>query len=246
LAFLEFEKVQGFLQEFPYTGFFFALCETLNSYGQNDQLCQVMLVSEDQLDESNKTESDDRIKACQGSTPSRNCGEEGAFKSLITNACAEEAVAVVVEEKSIWRLDNVLNEGVDCSITTLLIDGNATTDHQLLEISSPLMNGIEDNNSASEVTSTIMNGIGDNNSAPEVANPVTNENEDNEASEVTYPLMNGNEDDKAPKVLFETMGVCKAEQISPDKEAVQTLCTPGYSRISSLTRFSPGQCSRFL
>ncbi|KAH8948712.1 hypothetical protein BDL97_11G107400 [Sphagnum fallax] len=230
----------------PSPGNFQALIQLLMQSGADLTMAKVMLVSEDQLDESNKTESDDRIKACQGSTPSRNCGEEGAFKSLITNACAEEAMAVVVEEKSIWRLDNVLNEGVDCSITTLLIDGNATTDHQLLEISSPLMNGIEDNNSASEVTSTIMNGIGDNNSAPEVANPVTNENEDNEASEVTYPLMNGNEDDKAPKVLFETMGVCKAEQISPDKEAVQTLCTPGYSRISSLTRFSPGQCSRFL
>jgi hypothetical protein len=206
-----------------------------------------MLVSEDQLEETNKTESDDRVKACQGSTPSCNCGEEGAFKSLITNACAEEGMAVaVVEEKSIWRLDNVPNEGVDCSTTTLSIDGNATTDHQLLEMSSPLMNGIEDNNSASEVTSTVMKGIGDNNSAPEVANPVTNENEDNEASEVMYPMMNGNEDDKAPEVIFETMGVCKAEWISPDKGAVQTLHTPGISRISSLTRFSPGQFSRFL
>jgi hypothetical protein len=75
---------------------------------------------------------------------------------------------------------------------------------------------------------------------------VTNENEDNETSEVTYPLMNGNEDDKVPKVLFETMGVCKAEWISLDKEAVQTLCTPTYFRISSLTRFSRGHCSRFL
>jgi hypothetical protein len=33
------EKVQGFLQEFPHTGFFFVLFETLNSYRQNDQLC---------------------------------------------------------------------------------------------------------------------------------------------------------------------------------------------------------------
>jgi hypothetical protein len=205
-----------------------------------------MLVSEDQLDESNKTESDDRIKACQGSTPSCNCGEEVAFKSLITNTCTEEGMAVAVEEKSNWRLDNVPNEGVDCSTTPLSFDGNAITDHQLLEMSSPLMNGIEDNNSASEVTSTVMNGIGDNNSAPEVANPVTNENEDNEASEVMYPMMIENEDDKALEVIFETMGVCKAERISPDKGAVQTLHKPGYSRISSLTRFSPGQCSRFL
>jgi hypothetical protein len=141
-----------------------------------------MLVSEDQLDEFNKTESDDRIKACQD------------------------------------------NE----------------------EMSSPLMNGIEDNNIASEVTSTVMNGIGDNNSAPEVANPVTNENEDNEASVVMYPMINGNEDDKVPEVFFETMGVCKAERISPDKGEVQTIHTPGYSRISSLTKFSRGQCSRFL
>ncbi len=142
----------------------------------------MLLVSEDQLDESNETESDDRIKACQD------------------------------------------NE----------------------EMSSPLMNGIEDNNSASEVTSIVMNGIGDNNSAPEVANPVTNENEDNEASEVMYPMINGTEDDKVPEVFFETMGVCKAERISPDKGEVQTLHTPGYSRISSLTKFSRGQCSRFL
>jgi hypothetical protein len=230
----------------PSPGNFQALIQLLTQSGADLTMAKVMLVSEDQLDESNNTESDDKIKACQGSTPSCNCGEEGAFKSLITNKCAKEGMAVAVEEKSIWRLDNVPNEGVDCSITTLSFDGNATTDHQLLEMSSPLMNGIEDNNSALEVTSTEMNGIGDNNSASEVANPVTNENEVNEASEVMYPMMNGNEHDKVPEVIFETRGVCKSERISPDKGAVQTLHTPGYTRISSLARFSPGRCSRFL
>jgi hypothetical protein len=213
----------------PSPGNFQALIQLLTQSGADLTMAKVMLVSEDQLDESNNTESDDKIKACQGSTPSCNCGEEGAFKSLITNKCAKEGMAVAVEEKSIWRLDNVPNEGVDCSITTLSFDGNATTDHQLLEMSSPLMNGIEDNNSASEV-----------------ANHVTNENEVNEASEVMYPMMNGNEHDKVPEVIFETMGVCKSERISPDKGAVQTLHTPGYTRISSLARFSPGRCSRFL